>query len=57
MFAPCVPSSPYGEAMNLRDKKLRRTVRTSVSLLSVCVAGGIVFGIVERIRDAADRAH
>ena len=41
---------------NLRNKSLRRVVVASVSLLAVFAAGGIVFSIVERIRDASDRA-
>jgi hypothetical protein len=44
------------EHANTRNKKLRRAIIASVSVLAVLAAGGIVFSIVERIRDAADRA-
>ena len=42
---------------NLHNKKRRRAVLASVGLLSVLVAGGLVFAFIERVRDASDRAH
>ncbi len=38
------------------QRKRRRTVFVSVGLLAMLAAGGIVFSIVERTRDIADRA-
>jgi len=43
-------------AANIRNKKLRRVVIGSVSLLTVFVAGGLALSVYARIRDAADRA-
>ena len=42
---------------NTRNKKLRRAIIVSVSLLTVFAAGGIVFGVIEKIRESVDRAH
>lgn len=43
--------------VNLRDNKRSRTVAASVSLLALCAAGGLVFGFIAKVQDAADRAH
>jgi hypothetical protein len=43
-------------AANHSNKNRRRAVLVSVSLLAALVAGGLVFAVVERFRDAADRA-
>lgn len=45
------------ETANFRNKKLRRAVVASVSLLAVFVAGGLALSVYAWIRDAADRAH
>ncbi len=42
---------------NQRNKKLRRIVLASVGLLAVLTAGGIVFGVIEQVRESVDRAH
>lgn len=39
------------------NNKRRRVFVASVNLLALCAAGGLVFGFVEKVRDAADRAH
>ena len=44
-------------ATNHSHKKRRRAVFVSVCLLAALVAGGLVFAVVERIREAYDRAH
>jgi hypothetical protein len=44
-------------AASHRIKKRRRVVFVSSSMLAALVAGGLVFAVVESIRDTADRAH
>ncbi|MGH7169122.1 MAG: hypothetical protein ACRELG_02450 [Gemmataceae bacterium] len=41
----------------LHNKNRRRAVLASVGLLAALVAGGIVFALIERVREAVDRAH
>lgn len=40
----------------LRSKRLSRAVIASASLLAMFIAGRLVLGLVEKIRDDADRA-
>lgn len=40
----------------ISNRKRRRAILISVSLLSVLAAGGLALGIIEKVRDASDRA-
>jgi hypothetical protein len=42
---------------SFRNKKSRPVIVASVSLLAVFAAGGILFGVIEHVRESVDRAH
>jgi hypothetical protein len=43
-------------AANPRNRTRRRAVLASLSLLTLLSAAGLILALVERIRDASDRA-
>lgn len=42
---------------NLRNKKDRRVVIGSVSVLALLAAGGLALSVYERLQDVYDRVH
>jgi hypothetical protein len=46
-------SDPAGK---ISHDKRRRPVLASVRLLAALIAGGLVFALIEKVRDASDRA-
>ncbi len=41
---------------NTLNKKRQRAFLVSLGLLAALVAGGLLFGFIEKVRDASDRA-